>query len=295
MARAAEGSMRDALSLTDQAIALGNGQVQADSVSAMLGTLNTEQALYLLEAMAQGEAQAAMACLEELAGVGVEWDSLLRELAAQLHRVAMYQALPASLDDAAPDAERIIALSKRVSPQEVQLCYQIVLQGRQDLAYAPDGRTGLEMVLLRMLAFRPVSGQGISPQAINVPATEPAPQSQTQSGAPQAQQGMQRVQALKAQMNGGQQQHAPVPPQPADPVQPPAQRQRIAAQPVPQEQSPQDSYSQGGQPQNSHSQQSRHPQQSSYQLFTGVGSASTSVNATVSAVIGCFRVASGKE
>ncbi len=142
LARAAEGSMRDALSLTDQAIALGNGQVQADSVSAMLGTLNTEQALYLLEAMAQGEAQAAMACLEELAGVGVEWDSLLRELAAQLHRVAMYQALPASLDDAAPDAERIIALSKRVSPQEVQLCYQIVLQGRQDLAYAPDGRTG---------------------------------------------------------------------------------------------------------------------------------------------------------
>ncbi|RWX55173.1 DNA polymerase III subunit gamma/tau [Photobacterium chitinilyticum] len=261
LARAAEGSMRDALSLADQAIALGNGQVQADSVSAMLGTLNTEQALYLLEAMAESEAQAAMACLEELAGVGVEWDSLLRELAAQLHRVAMYQALPASLDDAAPDAERVIVLSKRVSPQEVQLCYQIALQGRQDLTYAPDGRTGLEMVLLRMLAFRPVSGQGISPQAINVPAAEPAHQSQPQSGALlQGQQGMQRVQALKAQMNGGQQQHVPVQSQPAAPVQQPAQRQRIAEQPVPQEQSPQDSYSQGG-----HSQQSSHPQQSSYQ------------------------------
>jgi len=257
LARAAEGSMRDALSLADQAIALGNGQVQADSVSAMLGTLNTEQALYLLEAMAEGEAQAAMACLEELAGVGVEWDSLLRELAAQLHRVAMYQALPASLDDAAPDAERVIVLSKRVSPQEVQLCYQIALQGRQDLTYAPDGRTGLEMVLLRMLAFRPVSGQGISPQAINVPAVEPAHQSQPQSGAlQQGQQGMQRVQALKAQMNGGQQQHVPVQSQSAAPApqtpqqlsQPPVQR--VEAQPVSQEQPPQ--YSPDNQPPSSH-------------------------------------------
>lgn len=246
LARAAEGSMRDALSLTDQAIALGNGQVQADSVSAMLGTLNTEQALYLLEAMAQGEAQPAMACLEELAGVGVEWDSLLRELAAQLHRVAMYQALPASLDEAAPDAERITALSQLVSPQEVQLCYQIALQGRQDLTYAPDGRTGLEMVLLRMLAFRPVSGQGITPQAINVPATEPA--AQPQHRPQQDQQGMQRVQALKAQMNGGQQ-HAP-----AQPVAPTQQLPQAASQPMQHTQPPQypqDSYSQSNHPQSS--------------------------------------------
>lgn len=267
LARAAEGSMRDALSLTDQAIALGNGQVQAESVSAMLGTLNTEQALYLLEAMAQGEAQPAMACLEELAGVGVEWDSLLSELAAQLHRVAMYQALPASLDDSAPDAERVIALSKHVSPQEVQLCYQIALQGRQDLAYAPDGRTGLEMVLLRMLAFRPLSGQGNSTQPIHVPTTEPV--TQPQNKAPQGQQGMQRVQALKAQMSGGQS-HTPVQPQPVAPVQ--QSPQRNVVQPAPQEQAPsypQDSYPQGGnlhgspmqnsQPQNSYPQQGNYP------------------------------------
>ena len=170
--------MRDALSLTDQAIALGNGQVQADPVSEMLGTLNTEQALYLLEAVAGGEAQPAMACLEELASVGVEWDSLLREMATQLHRVAMHQALPASLDDSAPDAERITQLSQSVSPQEVQLCYQIALQGRQDLAFAPDGRTGLEMVLLRMLAFRPVSVNAVTPQPVSVPAAQPAAPSQ---------------------------------------------------------------------------------------------------------------------
>ncbi|OLQ69342.1 DNA polymerase III subunit gamma/tau [Photobacterium proteolyticum] len=269
LARAAEGSMRDALSLTDQAIALGNGQVQAESVSAMLGTLNTEQALYLLEAMAQGEAQSAMACLEELAGVGVEWDSLLSELAAQLHRVAMYQALPASLDDSAPDAERVIALSKHVSPQEVQLCYQIALQGRQDLAYAPDGRTGLEMVLLRMLAFRPLSGQGNSAQPIHVPTTEPVTQPQR---APQGQQGMQRVQALKAQMSGGQ---SPVQSQPVAPVQQPPQRN--AVQSAPQEQIPpypQDSYPQGGNPQGNPVQngqsQNSYPQQGNSQLSTAV-------------------------
>ena len=218
LARAAEGSMRDALSLTDQAIALGNGQVQADAVSEMLGTLNTEQALYLLEAVAGGEAQPAMACLEELASVGVEWDSLLREMATQLHRVAMHQALPASLDDSAPDAARIATLSQKVSPQEVQLCYQIALQGRQDLAFAPDGRTGLEMVLLRMLAFRPVAVSTVTPQPIAVPATQPAaapaqqvpaqqaPRQQAHSPQPgqPSGQGIQRVQALKAQMNNGQ-------------------------------------------------------------------------------------------
>ncbi|EAS43809.1 DNA polymerase III subunit gamma/tau [Photobacterium profundum] len=210
LSRAAEGSMRDALSLTDQAIALGNGQVHADSVSMMLGTLNTDQALFLLEAVSGGQANTAMGGLEELASVGVEWDSLLRELSAQLHRVAMHQALPAALDMSAPDADRIITLSSAMTPQDVQLCYQIALQGRQDLAFAPDGRIGLEMVLLRMLAFRPVSGSGITPQSINVPASEPAAQTMPSGRAPNApQQGMQRVQALKAQM--GSQPQAAIP------------------------------------------------------------------------------------
>lgn len=175
LARAAEGSMRDALSLTDQAIALGNGQVQADTVAGMLGTLNTEQALYLLEAMAQGQAEPAMACLAELAAVGVAWDSLLSEMAAQLHRVAMYQVLPASLDTSLPDADRIVQLSQVMPPQDVQLHYQIALQGRQDLPLAPDGRTGLEMVMLRMLAFRPVAAGTLMPQSIPVPAAAPEP------------------------------------------------------------------------------------------------------------------------
>jgi DNA polymerase III subunit gamma/tau len=208
LSRAAEGSMRDALSLTDQAIALGNGQVHADTVAMMLGTLNTDQALFLLEAVSDGQANTAMGGLEELANVGVEWDSLLRELAAQLHRVAMHQALPAALDMSAPDADRIITLSSVMTPQDVQLCYQIALQGRQDLAFAPDGRIGLEMVLLRMLAFRPVSGSGIIPQSISVPASEPAAVAPSgRTNAPQ--QGMQRVQALKAQVGSQPQTAAP--------------------------------------------------------------------------------------
>ncbi|MCG3866271.1 MULTISPECIES: DNA polymerase III subunit gamma/tau [unclassified Photobacterium] len=201
LARAAEGSMRDALSLTDQAIALGNGQVAIDNVATMLGTLDTDQALFLLEAVAQANANVAMNSLQELANIGIEWDSLLRELASQLHRVAMYQALPASLDDALPDAERISLLSQLMTPQDVQLCYQIALQGRQDLGYAPDGRTGLEMVLLRMLAFRPVVSSGIQPQSINVPNAQPVTTAPAVASNPTgSQQGVSRVQALKAQM-----------------------------------------------------------------------------------------------
>ncbi|UTM58230.1 DNA polymerase III subunit gamma/tau [Photobacterium sp. CCB-ST2H9] len=206
LARAAEGSMRDALSLTDQAIALGNGQVQADTVAGMLGTLNTEQALYLLEAMAQGQAEPAMACLAELAAVGVAWDSLLSEMAAQLHRVAMYQVLPASLDTSLPDADRIVQLSQVMPPQDVQLHYQIALQGRQDLPLAPDGRTGLEMVMLRMLAFRPVAAGTLMPQSIPVPAAAPEPrasapqvnQPDVRAAAPALQRPQQTVQSQAA-------------------------------------------------------------------------------------------------
>lgn len=236
LARAAEGSMRDALSLTDQAIALGNGNVSAETVATMLGTLDTDQALSLLEAVATADANTAMASLQQLASIGIEWDSLLRELSAQLHRVAMFQALPASLDDSLPDAERINLLSQLMTPQDVQLCYQICLQGRQDLSFAPDGRTGLEMVLLRMLAFRPVSGGSITPQAIVVPSSQPAP-----LVAP-ATSGVSRVQALKAQMqtpatNNIQSTVAPVvAPQSAAPMAPAPMPDVIVA-PAPQEQS----------------------------------------------------------
>ncbi|KWU01986.1 DNA polymerase III subunit gamma/tau [Vibrio toranzoniae] len=173
IAHAADGSMRDALSLTDQAIALGNGNVVTDTVAHMLGTLDTDQAIHLLEAISSKQPQVAMACIEGLAENGVEWDGLLSQLATQLHRLAMFQALPSTLDKAQPDAERIELLSNALSPQDIQLYYQIVLKGRQDLPLSPTARVGIEMVALRMLAFRPAE-QAMA-TAISTQSTSTAP------------------------------------------------------------------------------------------------------------------------
>ncbi|MCF7503383.1 MULTISPECIES: DNA polymerase III subunit gamma/tau [Vibrio] len=181
IAHAADGSMRDALSLTDQAIALGNGNVATDTVAHMLGTLDTDQAIHLLEAISSKQPQAAMACIQSLAENGVEWDGLLSQLATQLHRLAMYQALPSTLDKAQPDAERLELLSKALSPQDIQLYYQIVLKGRQDLPLSPTARVGIEMVVLRMLAFRPT--EQVSATAISTESTSPAAAVQAQAPA----------------------------------------------------------------------------------------------------------------
>ncbi|MFM2584452.1 DNA polymerase III subunit gamma/tau [Vibrio campbellii] len=171
ISHAADGSMRDALSLTDQAIALGNGTIQTDIVSHMLGTIDTDQAIHLLESISSKQPQQAMDKIEQLASNGVEWDGLLQQLASQLHRVAMYQALPSTLDQAQPDAEKIELLSKALTPQDVQLYYQIALKGREDLTLSPNGRVGMEMIVLRMMAFRPSASNGA-----NVISTSSQPQ-----------------------------------------------------------------------------------------------------------------------
>lgn len=185
ISHAADGSMRDALSLTDQAIALGNGAVQADIVSHMLGTIDTDQAIHLLESISSKKPQQAMDKIQQLAANGVEWDGLLQQVATQLHRIAMYQALPASLDRAQPDAEKIELLSKALSPQDVQLYYQIALKGREDLTLSPNGRVGLEMIVLRMLAFRPSSNSGANVVSSNCePASSPAQSTSQPKAAP---------------------------------------------------------------------------------------------------------------
>lgn len=162
IAHAADGSMRDALSLTDQAIALGNGHVHYDTVAHMLGTLDTDQALTLLQAISSKQPQTAMSCIESLAHNGVDWDGLLQQCAAQLHRIAMCQALPSSVDKSLPDAEKISGLAHSLAPQDVQLYYQIALKGREDLPLAPTARIGIEMTVLRMMAFRPSHVSGVN-------------------------------------------------------------------------------------------------------------------------------------
>lgn len=155
LAKAADGSMRDALSLTDQALAHGNGSVRLGSVLTMLGTLDHHHLHQLLEAVLRQDAPATMAKITEIATLGPDFDQLHAELEALLHRVAMAQLLPASVQEQGADADALLQLAQAMSPEEVQLCYQIVLGGRKDLPWAPDGRTALEMTCLRMLAFSP--------------------------------------------------------------------------------------------------------------------------------------------
>ncbi|MGE6163900.1 DNA polymerase III subunit gamma/tau [Aeromonas rivipollensis] len=155
LAKAADGSMRDALSLTDQALAHGNGSVRLESVLTMLGTLDHHHLHQLLEAILRQDAPATMAKITEIATLGPDFDQLHAELEALLHRVAMAQLLPASVQEQGADADALLQLAGAMSPEEVQLCYQIVLGGRKDLPWAPDGRTALEMTCLRMLAFSP--------------------------------------------------------------------------------------------------------------------------------------------
>ena len=156
LARAADGSMRDALSLTDQAIAMGQGAVTSTTVSAMLGTLDDEQPLGLLEALVDGDGQQVMSLLSQAASRGVEWEALLVEMLRLLHQIAMVQLLPASLnDDDESNALRLRELARVVPPADLQLYYQTLLMGRKDLPIAPDRRMGVEMTLLRALAFHP--------------------------------------------------------------------------------------------------------------------------------------------
>lgn len=182
LARAADGSLRDALSLLDQAIAYGGGRVGANDVEAMLGGVTRDSVKGLVEALAKLDARAAMAEVARLAETGSDFAEVLRELLTLLHRIALAQKLP---ETAEQDEERdfILAQAKALSAEDVQLYYQIGLVGQKDLPLAPDPRTGLEMVLLRMLAFRPVEAEpstaaskpGGASSAVEVPGVVNSP------------------------------------------------------------------------------------------------------------------------
>lgn len=155
LGRAADGSMRDAMSLTDQAIAFGEGKVLAADVRAMLGTLDHGQVFDLLHALIQGDAKALLEAGRHLAEQGPDWNGVLSEILNVFHRVAIAQALPEGVDNGHGDRDRVLALAQAMPAEDVQFYYQMGLIGRRDLPLAPDPRGGFEMVLLRMLAFRP--------------------------------------------------------------------------------------------------------------------------------------------
>jgi DNA polymerase III subunit gamma/tau len=161
LGRAADGSMRDAMSLTDQAIAFGEGKVLAADVRAMLGTLDHGQVYGVLHALLEGDARGLINAVRHLAEQGPDWNGVLAEMLNVLHRVAIAQALPEAVDNGQGDRDRVLALAQALPAEDVQFYYQMGLIGRRDLPLAPDPRSGFEMVLLRMLAFRPAdSGDG---------------------------------------------------------------------------------------------------------------------------------------
>jgi DNA polymerase III subunit gamma/tau len=170
--RAASGSMRDALSLLDQAIAHGAGKVTGADVSEMLGAIDETYLLQLLEAIADGKSADAISIAADMQARSLSFDTALADLAGVLLRVALAQGVPDALDDDLPERERILALAARMDPETVQLQYEIALQGREDLALAPDEHSGFSMTLLRMIAFRPegpslaiAAGAGAAPGA----------------------------------------------------------------------------------------------------------------------------------
>jgi DNA polymerase-3 subunit gamma/tau len=176
VAHAARGSMRDALSLVDQAIAYSAGNLAEASVREMLGTVDTGHLLDALGAIERRDAGAVLAIADGMEARSLSFENALGELARILHRVALAQAAPDAIPEDTPDRERVLALARSLDPEDVQLYYQIALQGRQDLPLAPDEYAGFTMALMRMLAFAPVepgaaTSAGPAPHVANV---EPA-------------------------------------------------------------------------------------------------------------------------
>lgn len=216
LAQGAHGSMRDALSLTDQAIAYAAGQVTLDAVQGMLGALDQSYLIRLLDALLQQDGADLMAVADEMASRSLSYNGALQDLATLLHRIALAQSVPSAVPEDLPELADIQRLAAEFDPQEVQLYYQIAVHGRNEIGLAPDEYAGFTMTLLRMLAFRP--GQGGAEQ---VPAPVAAA---ARPAAPPA-----RAAAAAAAVS-----HATVP------TRPPAPQQAAApAAPAPQPAAPQ--------------------------------------------------------
>ncbi|NSX15668.1 DNA polymerase III subunit gamma/tau [Cupriavidus taiwanensis] len=163
LAQAAHGSMRDALSLTDQAIAYSAGQVSEEAVRGMLGAIDQGYLVQLLDALAAEDGAAMLAIADAMADRSLSFAGALQDLGSLLHKVALAQAVPASVQDEWPEADDVRRLAGVFDAQEVQLFYQIANLGRSELALAPDEYAGFTMTLLRMLAFRPSSEPAAAP------------------------------------------------------------------------------------------------------------------------------------
>lgn len=225
LAKAAQGSIRDSLSLTDQAIALSNANITLEVVSQMLGLIDEQQPLELVQALAAADGEKAMKVLQRVAEKGVDWSQLLNDVAQTLHQVALLQLLPNSKEEETP----LHFLARQIPPEEVQLFYQIMLSGKKELPYAPEPKSGVEMTVLRALAFHPKL-ISLDPPAAAAVAPASAPSLAAVDTASQ-----QNIALLKAQLTTSSLQQAVENPQKLANSEPPsvAPRPIEAAQPAP--------------------------------------------------------------
>jgi DNA polymerase-3 subunit gamma/tau len=184
IAEAADGSMRDALSLLDQALAFGGGSIQEQEVRDMLGSVSRDKVIRLLKAVLQRDAAQTMTVVAELAELSPDFENVLAEFLSLLHHMSLARTVPEALDEFVSAREELIKLSEQVSAEDLHLFYQIALIGRRDLPLSPDARNGFEMILLRMLAFRPAgvdAGRVTQAQNQVKPQSQPQPQSRPQA------------------------------------------------------------------------------------------------------------------
>jgi len=179
LAFAANGSMRDALSLLDQAIAFGGGDLLESEVRSMLGTIDRDVVYRLLDALAAGDAARVLAEIRAADEFAPDYSALLADTVSVLQRIALAQTLPDAIDDTYGDREAVLALAAKLAAEDVQLYYQIALIGRRDLSLSPEPRGGFEMVLLRMLAFRPAPGGRVDAPVASPVAAAPASRART--------------------------------------------------------------------------------------------------------------------
>ncbi|MDO9190603.1 MAG: DNA polymerase III subunit gamma/tau [Sulfurimicrobium sp.] len=188
LARSAQGSMRDALSLLDQSIAYGGGRVEEAQVRAMLGAIDQSYLFTLLEHLADSDGAGLIDLATQMEARSLSFDAALQDLGALLHQIALAQTVPQALSEDLPERQRILDLAQRFSPEAVQLHYQITLHGRKDLSLAPDEFAGFSMALLRMLAFTldaaPTAGQPV--RKATVPAAQAVRAVQAAAVVPQA-------------------------------------------------------------------------------------------------------------
>jgi len=157
LARAADGSLRDALSLLDQALAYGNRKIEAESVRTMLGISPREGLIALLEAIINGNVRALLSTIRDISKSAPDFSKLLDEILEMLHQLAIAKRVPEALEQSIESREQLLSLAKQTSDEEIQLFYQIGINGQKDLNYAPNPRIGFEMIALRMIAFQPVT------------------------------------------------------------------------------------------------------------------------------------------